>query len=115
MDGSGRPMRAKARPLAPGGVPVASLRSGTYDHLSLYGSIKTFNGEKYKTFSHQNILFPTGKTFAKESSTGFSHMENVHEWEKKCLRTFRRRGRRRRAAVARQRRPPGWERSCCSK
>mmetsp|Transcript_27525 Transcript_27525/g.36081 ORF Transcript_27525/g.36081 Transcript_27525/m.36081 type:complete len:309 (-) Transcript_27525:93-1019(-) len=85
-------LRSKKRVYGPRGALFATLQSQSYDQSALYGSIKTFGGQISKTFSHQDILFPTQKTLFRETSQGFSHLRNCDEWEQKVLRSIQHSG-----------------------
>jgi len=81
----GIPLRSKRRVYDAAGNQYTTLQSQAYDQSALCGSIKTFPGQQCKTFSHSTLLFPNNSSVQQEAATGFSHIENCHEWEKKVL------------------------------
>jgi hypothetical protein len=69
------------------GVRKGELISGTYEQKELYGSLRSFGGERSRTFSHKNNLLPSNASVAYEIEHGVTGLNICSEWEKKIMTT----------------------------
>jgi hypothetical protein len=56
------------------GVPFSTLRSGTYHFNDLYGNVRAevWKPEQSRTFSHKELVFPTGPSVRQEAALTLS-------------------------------------------
>ena len=79
----------KKRVLNERGERLGELISGTYEQKELYGSLRSFGGEKTRTFSHKDTILPSNASVAREirDPNGVSGLDICGEWEKKIMKT----------------------------
>ena len=61
------------------------LISGAYEQRELYGALRSFGGERSRTFSHKDLILPSNKSVSREIKEGVGGLDICDEWEKKIM------------------------------
>ena len=63
------------------------LTSGSYEQKELFGALRSFGGEKSRTFSHGPLILASNKSVEREIREGISGLNICDEWERKIMKT----------------------------
>ncbi|GMH84195.1 hypothetical protein TL16_g09847 [Triparma laevis f. inornata] len=76
---------AKRRVYDKNGNRMYDLISGAYEQRELYGALRSFGGERSRTFSHKDLILPSNKSVKREIEQGVGGLDICDEWEKKIM------------------------------